>query len=85
MIHPDRTQGTDAKLANEQSLSALNELVATIKAKKGDWPASRSQRLVLHLPQGKKLNFVLRTSGGNCEHLVKTQMSSLFEAVGLPK
>eukprot|EP00298_Acanthocystis_sp_HF-20_P004277 c14620_g1_i1.p1 GENE.c14620_g1_i1~~c14620_g1_i1.p1 ORF type:complete len:213 (-),score=57.90 c14620_g1_i1:28-666(-) len=91
LVHPDRFANyPELHDVNQRSLMALNEFIQHIKTKVDDdhrYPAAAHQELTFYVTteQGiRKLPVVLKTTGGNCQHVIKSTFQSMFARCGLP-
>ena len=90
LVHPDRFPGPLAAQAevNAVSLAALQGLLSTVQKSKDSHPPAQIQRLAFHVhaPGGgtRRVEVLLKTTGGNCKAVVEKSLAGLFAQLGLP-
>lgn len=90
LVHPDRFPGALAPQAevNAVSLAALQGLLSTVQKSKDSHPPAQIQRLAFHVhAQGggtRRVEVLLKTTGGNCRAVVEKSLAGLFAQLGLP-
>jgi len=88
LVHPDRFSGAPAAAEeNATSLAALQGLLSTVQKSKDGHPPAAVQRLRFHLHAAeggtRRVEAVLRTTGGDCRGVVERGLGELFGKLGL--
>ena len=90
LVHPDRFPGKLAAQAevNAVSLAALQGLLSTVQKSKDSHPPAQIQRLAFHVHASnggtRRVEVLLKTTGGNCKAVVERSLAGLFGQLGLP-